>query len=846
MSGRRAMAAIDDSSDDKAINLEEPSDPADLATGITDSGNVSNIFEQVGIMNMFIALSIGLILIFTATAGVITSNLSNSMDDYDERLDDLENSDDNQNSELALLKLQDDDFQELTQSILDDLSSLSLQYNLSQVETTTMMQNFTGQFADQEFAVTFLESMIDSVTENNSANFTTIESTIQQNLATLSTDVDLLRTQTSERIESLLVVSRPFEGKIACPIVDQYYDDLNFIITGYDDGNGDGIAGNGLLEDDEIVYESSESPYCSGPDAMHLLKDIYDGPSSPYVAHSNSFYCKYTGNGAGTFEQTLNYVPYEVRINNDVSNCGTMPFAGKNEYSESFDQSYFGDYIPSELRDTLIKSMTLNNMILFTASDNLHGNELWVTDGTEEGTTLLKDISPGSSSSLPNFLLEFENKIYFTANDGTHGVELWVTDGTESGTHMVIETNLNGNSNINKIVEFNNKMIFAADSQIDTPTGITDFGSELWISDGTESGTMLLADINPGSGDGADYYWSLQEYAIMDGNLYFKAINGVNGTELWVTDGTPTGTAMLVNIAPDDVVEDSSGPASFEVVGDKFYFTADNGTTGHELYISDGTAEGTSMVKEIVNYTSSSGYNYGTYGPFYPLGDSVIFTAVNYNTSTTVDHNGTELWISNGTEEGTYMLKDINPGIGSSSPYGLYLYEGNYYFLANNGVNGTELWMTNGTTEGTSMVADINQGAGSSGIEFNGVELYDGKMYFFADDGVNGKELWVSNGTENGTMMIKDLRIGAGDSTLDNVNPSFYQFNGSMYFTATDGIHGLELWVTDGTEEGTRMVNDLYRNTGSSYIHSFMTLGDKLIFAGYEPINGIELWYLQG
>ena len=833
-----------------------------------ESTQTPNMFDKVGVLNIFIALSIGFILIFTAAAGVITNNLSKSFEDLEEQMKDIEDGDNNQdtkiaqinteinqlnteitnlNSDITQLKQQDTDIRELTQSIINDLSSLSSQHNLSQAETITMMENFTGQFTDQKFAVALLEGMIESVTENNSANISSIETTIQQNLATLSGDVDLLRNQTSERIESLLVVSRPFEGKIACPIVDQYYDDLNFIITGYDDGNGNGIAGNGLLEDDEIVYESSESPYCSGPDAMHLLKDIYDGPSSPYISNSYSDHCLYTGNGAGNFEIDMN-PPYEIEINGDLSDCGSMPFDGERSGGDDFSKAYFGDYLPWQLDDVLIKSMNFNNKILFSASDVLHGNELWVTDGSEEGTLMVSDINPGSSSSSLNFLLEFENKVYFTADDGTHGEELWVTDGTELGTHMVKETNLNGNSYIYRIVEFNNKMIFAAESQIDTPTGVTDFGVELWISDGTESGTMLLSDINPGSLNGADTYSSLYTYAIMDGNLYFRAWNDVNGSELYVTDGTPTGTGMLVNIAPDDVEKQSSDPSDFQVIGDKFFFTADNGTTGAELWISDGTKDGTSLVKEIANFTAVYNlveYPRGISGPFYPLEDKIIFYATNYNTSLD-DSNGTELWVSNGTEEGTYMIKDINPGNNSGYQYQITLYEDKYYFVGNNGVNGSELWVTDGTFEGTTMVKDVNPGTGSSNPTLGDMEIYDGKMYFYANDGVNGKELWVSNGTENGTMMVKDLRVGSGDSTLDGVNSIFYQFNGSMYFTASDGIHGLELWVTDGTESGTRMVNDLYRNSGSSYIHAFMTLGDQLIFAGYEPINGIELWYLQG
>lgn len=103
--------------------------------------------------------------------------------------------------------------------------------------------------------------------------------------------------------------------------------------------------------------------------------------------------------------------------------------------------------------------------------------------------------------------------------------------------------------------------------------------------------------------------------------------------------------------------------------------------------------------------------------------------------------NGAELWVSDGTNSGTSMLKDINSGIGDSNPYGFTVFNNLLYFGANDGVNGQELWVTNGTSAGTSLVTDINPGSGGSAP--SNLKELDGKLYFQADDGMTGPELWV-------------------------------------------------------------------------------------------------------
>ena len=179
--------------------------------------------------------------------------------------------------------------------------------------------------------------------------------------------------------------------------------------------------------------------------------------------------------------------------------------------------------------------------------------------------------------------------------------------------------------------------------------------------------------------------------------------------------------------------------------------------------------------------------------------------------------NGTELWVSDGTTDGTQLVKDINPGSsygGGSYPSHLTEFNNKLYFTANDAENGTELWVSDGTSEGTQLVKDIFPGRGPVGYnnyspygfdrDFfpDNLTEFNNQLYFSADDSENGDELWVSDGTTEGTQLVKDINPGS-DYYNDSFPSYLTEFNNKLYFTADDGENGYELWVSDGTTEGT-------------------------------------------
>jgi ELWxxDGT repeat protein len=280
----------------------------------------------------------------------------------------------------------------------------------------------------------------------------------------------------------------------------------------------------------------------------------------------------------------------------------------------------------------------------------------------------------------------------------------------------------------------------------------------------------------------------------------------------------------------------NSSPNFLTDVNGTLFFIANDGTTGNELWKSDGTAAGTVLVKDI---------NPGPEGS-----RSVFLTDVNgtlfFNANDGA--NGYELWKSDGTEAGTVLVKDIWPGAvgpipASSVPANLTDVNGTLYFQCNDGSHGDELWKSDGTEAGTVLIKDINLGmiglapAGSYPENLTDV---NGTLFFIATDGATGNELWKSDGTEAGTVLIKDIHpgaIGSYPSLLTNVN-------GTLSFSAVDGANGYELWESDGTAAGTVLVKDINPGAIGSFPDKLTNVNGTLFFSATDGTTGNELWEL--
>ena len=365
------------------------------------------------------------------------------------------------------------------------------------------------------------------------------------------------------------------------------------------------------------------------------------------------------------------------------------------------------------------------NKVLFIGDDGIHGREPWVSDGTEAGTFMLKDIYSGPSQSMPSAPAEtndYYNK-YFTPLNGEmlfpaysdiFGSELWATDGTQAGTHIVKDIAPGtSNSGPNKRLLFNNRLYFNA---TDTDNGVY----IMWVTDGTEAGTQQFANIN------IRHHIS----AVLDGKLYFNADSAGYGAELWVTDGTMEGTRIMKDIAPGTF---PSNPTDITAFGNKLIFSGDSSVTGNEPFVSDGTEEGTHLLKDIVPGMTGFGSGESSYPRyFFNFQDRVYFSAKDTGTA------GIELWVSDGTADGTYQFPELNPGPEYGNPKDFTEFDSRLWFSG--GSPDTKLWVSDGTEAGTSLFIE--------GLAYN-LTVFNNKMYFHNNEGVG-----VTDGTVAGTYII--------------------------------------------------------------------------------------------
>ena len=334
--------------------------------------------------------------------------------------------------------------------------------------------------------------------------------------------------------------------------------------------------------------------------------------------------------------------------------------------------------------------------------------------------------------------------------------------------------------------------------------------------------TLTVIDsIRPGSGGSyaldAGYTTSL-----FGGWLYFAANDGTTGVELWRTNGTETQLVDNINPGGSDSNVDYLTP-----LGDWLYFRANDGTTGLELWRTNGTD--TQLVEDIrLGSQDSAPYSYSA--PFSDpyrfarLGDWLYFSAFD-------DTNGRELWRTNGSD--TQLVEDINPGTNGSNPEWFAAFGDWLYFAANDGTTGIELWRTNGSD--TQLVEDIHSGDNSYPRAFAPLGEW---LYFTGFVLATGWELYRTNGTD--TQLVQDI-APAGLSSYPN---NFAVLDDWIYFQAYDVTTGYELWRTNGTD--AVLVQDTNPGSNSGGAYSLTPLGDWLYFQSDDGTNNIELWRTNG
>jgi ELWxxDGT repeat protein len=434
-----------------------------------------------------------------------------------------------------------------------------------------------------------------------------------------------------------------------------------------------------------------------------------------------------------------------------------------------------------------------DNLAYFPIEDS-KGKELWVTDGTIGATKRLIDLNPGRSDGYSGSIFAFQNKTFFGGDNGSIGYELWMTDGTELGTSLVKDIASGSlSSNPSGFFKFGNQLYFSANDNIS--------GWELWRTDGTQLGTQLFFDGTPGSG--STY---ILDYSPGQSKFYFfsSVYDGISTNfQFWVSDGTPLGTKKIKDFP---YFQGTIIPSYLTVVGDIAYFSANDNGAGDKIWRSDGTLLGTYSIEDRYGFS------------FVPYKGSLLYAA-----------NG-GFWITNG-------------GIGASQLlFNSYFYGGtevnnDFYAIGLNSII-----KTNGTPVGTQEVA-----------QWGSVTMYEGFPV------LNNKIITAYNpvGADFTSQEVGSFDISTGAiSFLKEIKPgpsgsqprSWIVINNKILFLADDGVHGLEIWETDGTTNGTLLFLDTNLGTANANIRSPNVLNDQIYFLASESSDSypIHLWKTSG
>lgn len=479
----------------------------------------------------------------------------------------------------------------------------------------------------------------------------------------------------------------------------------------------------------------------------------------------------------------------------------------------------------------------LDNHLFFTVSTSESGREIWRSDGTDAGTNLLFETLPGSNSLVPHALFVFKSKLHFFDKQ----LRVWTSSGTENSTKLsLVNEPLNIASNPNNWISFKGNTFFTATN------GISDYYG-LWRTNGLEDGTILVNDwtCNCPLSKNNNYLFFLSESTI-------KSYDGINFRDIWhYGNGNARGAKFLSTSIPDKVI-----------------FSAFDDSHFNKLYRSDGSTGSTVLIKDL-----------------YP-NEEIYF-------ENPVEHNGivyfttrdkTELWKTDGTYEGTLLLKDSlkieDPLISSN---------GVLYFSSifrNNGKQDHELWKTDGTAQGTVIVYDSP--------EYNQTKsnlIAIGNLVYYINWEIPLYQLYRSDGTPKGTFKINlplDQKINPygtlivplngslilntySDSgyevvnqlyrldTLDNtftkiemetrgdINISqisnFFQFENSVYFSASIPNIKEGLWKTNGITAS--FVQNISEHESGLHPGNFFNADGVLFFTANDRQNGYELYKLS-
>lgn len=488
-----------------------------------------------------------------------------------------------------------------------------------------------------------------------------------------------------------------------------------------------------------------------------------------------------------------------------------------------------------------------NGKLFFTAATADKGRELWKSDGTALGTVMVADYTLGSGGSDISNLCAYSNRVLFGCK-GVDGNELRSTDGV---TITTVRNIRQGNSNPTGFVKMDNTVYFSADEGI--------YGNELWKTDGTEVGTMLLADIYAGAKGSSPSDFLEVKASNGAKTLFFVAFNAGTGRELYKLENTPGAAPVRIS----DIVAGSewSNIGNLTNVNGRLYFTAKNinDADGDRIYRVNTARTGVQTTGGEIRWADNLVAKGSTLFFTAALGDaSLLCKMVNGATSIvklfelghsprnlTVVGNylyfsgsnpgyGRELWRTNAAANDAIRISDTRPGANSSSPANLTNFNGVLHFTAFTDLMdaGPQIFKTNNALTWVEAIG------GPMTLAFD-LEVAGNKLFFF--QGVPNESDVKLCKLENGiTTLIKSFGPILGELSVSELGMTAAGEN--VYFGANTVGTGIELWKSNGTEAGTIPTGDIRPDAIGCNLLEIRLAGSDLYLSAHNLAYGQEPW----
>lgn len=470
-----------------------------------------------------------------------------------------------------------------------------------------------------------------------------------------------------------------------------------------------------------------------------------------------------------------------------------------------------------------------------------------------ELASMVADLNLGTGPNLdsdPDSFVRVGSRVVFFATDPRSSERLpWSTDGTAAGTRRLAA----GGGLRQELGPLGDVLLWFGWG--------AGFSGSLWRTEGTPETTYALVP------DGVASYGDEPFLGGRVGGLLYFFRYGGEGWQLWATGGTAAGTRPVASLpAPERAATTAAHGGLF------FFVTGRRAGPGNapridlKLWRSDGTAAGTRLLGDLPGSVRglrstrgglllfagdelwvSDGTRSGTHPLFPPpdelrIGPSVTLLADTLDGRLFFfesDGSGeATLWVSDGTRRGTRpVIRGLAPDSGTTAVLG-----GRLYFTAGDD-RGLALWSSRGTAATTERVVDLCVDTCSLPDVSSGPSLVaaGGRLFFLADDGVHGVELWTSDGTPAGTRLVRDLCPGSCGSPS-----ALHADGGEVFFYAQEPSHGRQLWASDGTEAGTRRLTDSLPDPGFQgpylFAPSLASLDGRIVTSGWDPRGGAEPW----